>query len=54
MNLEKAHIIVAEIYNACNDIKTISRLEDPRITELCDYIQSLDKILHDDLFKEEG
>lgn len=59
----KVHYAIAEIYKACDNIRGISnsfRVNDEEnmiksriaINNLCDYIQALDKILHDELVPE--
>lgn len=61
MNKEKVHISIAEIYKATDNIKDMANSwasgdrETPEyvsIYRLCDYIQSLDKILHDEIFQK--
>lgn len=59
MDKNKVHISIAEIYKATDNIKDMANSwaagdrETPEylsIYRLCDYIQILDKILHDEIF----
>lgn len=63
MNKEKLHIAIAEIYKASDNIKDLANSwaagdrETPEyisIYRLCDYIQALDKILHDEIFQNKS
>ena len=63
MDKEKVHISIAEIYKATDNIKDMSNSwaagdrETPEylsIYRLCDYIQALDKILHDEVFPKKS
>lgn len=60
---EKLHIIVAEIYNAAQqiqyqadnwDIRDSNSSQYPVICEMVKKIQYLDSLLHDELFPKEG
>lgn len=59
MNKDTTHIAIAEIYKAADKIRDFtntlinaSETEKHSIIMYCDYIQSCDKLLHDELFPE--
>ncbi len=61
MDKNKIHIIVAEIFNTTNKIEVTAQQWDVRdsnsiqfleILENCQYLKSLDKLLHDELFPD--
>lgn len=59
MNKDVKHVAIAEIYRAVDKIRDFTNTlinatdEDKRsIMLLCEYIQSCDKILHDELYPE--
>lgn len=63
MDKEKVHISIAEIYKATDNIKDMANSwaagdrdtpEYLSIYRLCDYIQALDKILHDEIFQKKS
>lgn len=63
MDKRKVHISIAEIYKVTDNIKDMANSwasgdrETPEylsIYRLCDYIQALDKILHDEIFQNKS